>query len=286
MLTHNELTKLAALLNHLHQCMDLKFGLMDEKANEIYSADAQTEFCKIIKRDPEGLQRCLDCDRAALHALKATQKLMKYRCHCGLLEIAMPVVENGSVIATILFGQFLDDSAREEQWRATAKCIGWHSSAGELHHAFLCLKQISNRQLFSLTEIVHACIAEVRLQGLVNAANQSDILRFQSYIQQNFAQPLPLQRICEAMNIGKSKLFEMCRRELNCTPGQLILKTRMEAARELLAATDYDIPTIAEIVGIPDANYFAKRFKCFSGQTPSAFRRKLHNPARFEQGAG
>ena len=126
MLSQEELQKLAALLNHLHQCMGVKFGLMNEAAIEIYTASDQAEFCAQIQRAPGGLARCMACDRAALRELQVTQKQKKYRCHCGLTEVAMPVVENGRVIAYILFGQFLDSGDRREQWAQTRALISWH----------------------------------------------------------------------------------------------------------------------------------------------------------------
>ena len=187
MLSHEDLQKLAALLNHLHQCMGVKFGLMNEAAIEIYTASDQAEFCAQIQRAPGGLARCMTCDRAALRELQVTQKLKKYRCHCGLTEVAMPVVENGRVIAYILFGQFLDGSDRREQWAQTRALIAWHPAADELAASFARLRQISGRQLFSLTEIIHACISEVRMQGLLAISEQSDAARLQSLISEHYA---------------------------------------------------------------------------------------------------
>ena len=257
MLSHEELQKLAALLNHLHQCMGVKFGLMNEAAIEIYTASDQAEFCAQIQRAPGGLARCMTCDRAALRELQVTQKLKKYRCHCGLTEVAMPVVENGRVIAYI----------------QTRALIAWHPAADELAASFARLRQISGRQLFSLTEIIHACISEVRMQGLLAISEQSDAARLQSLISEHYASQLTLSRLCEMMHMGKSKLCALCREELGCTVGQLILKTRMQAARELLTTSDYPLETIARMVGFQDANYFSKCFRQYTGQTPSSMRK-------------
>ena len=273
MLSQQELQKLAALLNHLHQCMGVKFGLMNEAAIEIYTASDQAEFCAQIQRAPGGLARCMACDRAALCELQVTQKQKKYRCHCGLTEVAMPVVETGCVIAYILFGQFLDSGDRREQWAQTRALISWHPDADELAGPFARLRQVSGRQLFSLTEIIHACISEVRMQGLLAVSEQSDATRLQSLISEHYASQLTLGRLCEMMHMGKSKLCALCREELGCTVGQLILKTRMRAARELLATTDYPLETVARMVGFQDANYFSKCFRQYAGQTPSSVRK-------------
>ena len=46
MLSANEIDKLAALLNHLHICLGLKFALMDDQAAEVFSSSEQADFCR------------------------------------------------------------------------------------------------------------------------------------------------------------------------------------------------------------------------------------------------
>lgn len=163
MLTGEEFQKLATLLKHLHICLGLKFALMDDQAKEVFTSSRQAEFCRLVKETPGGLERCLNCDKMALREMNATQKMKKYRCHCGLIEVAMPVVENGQILASILFGQFLDDSSRERQWQRTSALLSWAPDTQALEESYAKLQQVSSAQLASLIEIIHACISEVRL---------------------------------------------------------------------------------------------------------------------------
>lgn len=274
MLTHDEFDKLAALLNHLHVCLGLKFALMDEQAKEVFSSSKQADFCMAIKRVTSGMDRCLQCDWMALKEMNSTQKMKKYRCHCGLIEVAMPVVENGQIIASILVGQFLDETPRKKQWKSTCQLLSWYPNADELEESFGFLKQVSSTQLFSLTEIIHACISEVRLQGMLSAAQMSDASHLQSYILQHYAQPLTLQELCAEMHMGKSKLFDLCHKEFQSTPGQMVLQARIDAAKELLETASYDLAQISQMVGISDVHYFCKRFMLVCGESPNTYRRK------------
>lgn len=61
--------------------------------------------------------------------------------------------------------------------------------------------------------------------------------------------------------MGRSKLFELCRREFEKTPGELILEARISAARELLQNPKLTTAEIAQAVGYPDASYFCQRFR-------------------------
>lgn len=274
MLTSEEFDKLATLLKHLHICMGLKFALMDDQAREIFTSSTQTDFCAAVKNAPGGLERCLSCDAAALREMTATQKMKKYRCHCGLIEVALPVVENGRVIASILLGQFLDETPREKQWRRSLSLLKWFPDAEGLFDSYGCLRQVSSEELTSLIEIVHACIAEVRLQGMLSAARMSDGRRLKDYVLQHYSRPITLDELCGHLHMGRSKLFELCHREFQKTPGELILEARIDAARELLENPKLTTAEIAQAVGFPDASYFCQRFRWVCGKTPTEYRRE------------
>ena len=274
MLTSEEFDKLATLLKHLHICMGLKFALMDDQAREIFTSSTQTDFCAAVKNAPGGLERCLNCDAAALREMTATQKMKKYRCHCGLIEVALPVVENGRVIASILLGQFLDETPREKQWRRSLSLLKWFPDAEGLFDSYGCLRQVSSEELTSLIEIVHACIAEVRLQGMLSAARMSDGRRLKDYVLQHYSRPITLDELCGHLHMGRSKLFELCHREFQKTPGELILEARIDAARELLENPKLTTAEIAQAVGFPDASYFCQRFRRVCGKTPTEYRRE------------
>lgn len=274
MLTSEEFDKLATLLKHLHICMGLKFALMDDQAREIFTSSTQTDFCAAVKNAPGGLERCLSCDAAALREMTATQKMKKYRCHCGLIEVALPVVENGRVIASILLGQFLDETPREKQWRRSLSLLKWFPDAEGLFDSYGCLRQVSSEELTSLIEIVHACIAEVRLQGMLSAARMSDGRRLKDYVLQHYSRPITLDELCGHLHMGRSKLFELCHREFQKTPGELILEARIDAARELLENPKLTTAEIAQAVGFPDASYFCQRFRRICGKTPTEYRRE------------
>lgn len=274
MLTSEEFDKLATLLKHLHICMGLKFALMDDQAREIFTSSTQTDFCAAVKSAAGGLERCLDCDAAALREMTATQKMKKYRCHCGLIEVALPVVENGRVIASILLGQFLDETPREKQWQRSLSLLKWFPDAEGLFDSYGCLRQVSSEELTSLIEIVHACIAEVRLQGMLSAARMSDGRRLKDYVLQHYSRPITLDELCGHLHMGRSKLFELCHREFQKTPGELILEARIDAARELLENPKLTTAEIAQAVGFPDASYFCQRFRRVCGKTPTEYRRE------------
>ena len=274
MLTNSDYHRLGRLLNALHQCMDIKFALMNQDAREVYTACFQTPFCRAVAATPGGYERCVRCDREALHDIRSSQKMKKYYCHAGLIEIALPVTENGEIIATILFGQMLDEQPRDVQWERVRQACAWFPDQEALYQHFLKLKRISNQQINACTEIVHACVSEVRLSGIAASNDQDEMLRLLNYLDTHFDGPLSVAKICRELSVGKTRLYQLCKARQGKTLVQLINERRMEAAKDLLMSTDQTVQFIADTVGVPDFNYFTKLFRRHEGMTPTEFRKR------------
>jgi AraC-like DNA-binding protein len=62
-------------------------------------------------------------------------------------------------------------------------------------------------------------------------------------------------------------------------PHQFIVSTRLRHACRLLVESEASIGVIAERVGISDPLYFSRLFKKHFQVTPSAYRRRYHQPS-------
>ena len=271
MLTAEEFDKLATLLKHLHICMGLKFALMDDQAREIFTSSTQTDFCAAVKSAAGGLERCLGCDAAALREVTATQKMKKYRCHCGLIEAALPVVENGQVIAFILLGQFLDETPREKQWRRSLSLLDWYPDGEGLSDCYSRLRQVSSEELSSLIEIVHACIAEVRLQGMLSAAQMSDGRRLTEYIAQHYSRPITLDELSRRLGLSVRQTSRILFSKYGQNFTQMRTEARMAAAAEFLREDRLSISEISVRLGYSCPNHFHTAFKKYYGKTASQY---------------
>ena len=116
-------------------------------------------------------------------------------------------------------------------------------------------------------------MSEVRLSGLQATSRRDDAELLQSYIDTHYAQTLDSTGIAEALNVGKTKLYTVCKEHFQLTPMQLVTCRRMQAAMDLLLNTAEPVKYVARAVGIADENYFTKVFKAQTGETPTAFRR-------------
>lgn len=72
-----------------------------------------------------------------------------------------------------------------------------------------------------------------------------------------------------------SHLHAAFRRQLGTTPHQWLVRRRLHAARQLLAATDQPLEEVAKACGFADAPAFCRVFRRVEGASPAAWRKVL-----------
>jgi two-component system response regulator YesN len=95
------------------------------------------------------------------------------------------------------------------------------------------------------------------------------------YIQKNYMDPnLSLNDICSYLNISTSYFSTIFKEVTGETFTEVLIRTRMEKAKELLENTTMKNYEIAERVGFADAHYFGISFKKMTGCTPTEYARE------------
>lgn len=273
MQTTLNIARLHDLLAYLHEITDVQISLHNPKGKEVYSIYSRSAFCDLICNTEEGHARCVACDMRAADRLSKRLVTYEYRCHTGLIDSIIPVTDYGHLVALIMFGQLLDETPIEAQWAITEPLVSWYPQQRKLKEAYWELPQLSKRQIRACYEIINACVSEMRLEGILRESEQTDAQRLENFINTNYANPLTIASIEQALSISKSKLYLLAEQiEPGATVMGLVTRRRVDAARKLLRKQDATVREVAELVGIPDYNYFTKVFRKATGQTPSLFR--------------
>ena len=83
---------------------------------------------------------------------------------------------------------------------------------------------------------------------------------------------LSLRHIASALELNPSYLSGIFKKETGQTITDFISHRRVEQASKLLRTTSMQIQDVAMYCGIPDANYFSKVFKKYTGKSPAEYR--------------
>lgn len=78
---------------------------IDFKGNPITKHSCRTEFCSVIRENPVFRKRCYRCDAlAGLEAVRLERPYI-YLCHCGIVDVAVPVMVGNRYLGAVMFGQ-------------------------------------------------------------------------------------------------------------------------------------------------------------------------------------
>ena len=95
------------------------------------------------------------------------------------------------------------------------------------------------------------------------------------YIDSDLEGDLSLNVLAEKLNVNGSYLSTLFKKEMGQTITDYITNKRVTLAMRLLGTTKMQIQTVAQKCGIPDVNYFTKKFKKATGRTPKEYRQAL-----------
>ena len=92
------------------------------------------------------------------------------------------------------------------------------------------------------------------------------------HLERHYPDEITVEETADHLGVSTAHYIRTFKKETGMTPNACLKKIRVQAAAKLLRSTHYNIQTISEKVGIPDANYFVKCFRKHFGITPTQYR--------------
>ncbi|WFR58584.1 response regulator [Anaerocolumna sp. AGMB13025] len=121
-----------------------------------------------------------------------------------------------------------------------------------------------------LKNYCYKAAGEIEIQKNIGGKKQA--LLAMDFIERNYADTeLNLNTICSYLNISASRFSTIFKNTTGETFMEVLIRIRMQKAKELLENTDLKNYEIAEKVGFSDPHYFSIVFKKMTGKTPSEY---------------
>ena len=279
MLLKLNIEKLRELLKDFYTLTKIKIAFFDSEFNEIlYYPDKKSDFCSIIKKNPELKRKCDFSDKNAFNICKKTGCLYSYKCHIGLIEVAAPIKVNNIVLGYIMFGQLFENKNKPfEKEHLLNICKGYNFDEIKLLASVDKLIHKSPEQIKAASKILESCASYLWISELVKVSNEELFYKIDKYIESVLPAEIKVLDLCNTFCIRRSKLYETSNKYFGMGISEYIKKKRINEAKKLLLQTDDLIYEIALKVGITDYNYFTKVFKNYTGFTPKMFRKSKIN---------
>lgn len=255
--------KLRDLMEDFYVLTGIRMVLFDEREEEILSfPELGVPFCREMRRDPEFLRICKDCDRSAFRRCREEGKLTVYRCHAGLTEAAAPLYEDGRIIGYLMFGQVGQGSTRAALTRElTAICESFSR---------IPLREIrsvairTEREIRASAKLLEACTGYIRLQALATPRRTELRHRLEAYVDLHYGEDCSVEALCRILSLSRSSLYRLFASEPGGIAGY-VRRKRIAAALELLKTTDLSAGEIAHRVGFSDEAYLRRLLRKETG---------------------
>ena len=180
-----------------------------------------------------------------------------YGSECADLLLRTDFSKSKSVINTD-FGMELTNCIMEIYERRGCTLADTLLMTGSLYQLIACMiRHSENRNIGATTqELSLQDIAEYICDRISAGASLDE---------------LSVKSISEHTNVSQSTLYRLFMSQMGLSPNHYITMQRMKRACELLRVTDASVLSIANSVGYPNGQHFAKCFKKFMGLSPSEY---------------
>lgn len=267
-------SKIEELMQAFYSLTGIRFVLFDAAFHEVTSCPTERgDFCRLMHSCAKTRSSCRRSDRRAFAQCAAKDSPVIYQCHAGLIEAVIPLHENEAIIGYLIFGQITDQADKAS---VVKKLDYWEKRCGldrrALEAAIAAISCKSQEEIVSAAKIMEACTSYILYKELIIPENSKLLEAAKRYVDAHLSESISVESLCAELHIGRTKLYELFRRELNTGVSKYILKRRMHQAKKLIRTTDRSIADIAAAVGFSDYNYFGKVFKRVYGRSPKSYR--------------
>ncbi len=135
-------------------------------------------------------------------------------------------------------------------------------------------------QIKSVTEIpTLVSEAALRLSDMVRETKRQDtgnihVEKAKHYLSDHLTQEIRTEDTAAAVGLSPYHLSRLFKTHTGLTMREYLIRERIEAAKQLLAATDRTIPQIASLLRFCDQSYFTLVFRRQTGRTPGEYRKE------------
>lgn len=160
---------------------------IDFKGNPITKHSGRTDFCSIIRENSVSRKRCFRCDAlAGLEAVRLGRPYI-YLCHCGIVDVAVPVTVGDRYLGAVMFGQVRipnnDTDAKVERLVSEISSFQAESDSArqDLLEKYEQLPEMEYKRIVAIADTINAIVNYI-VDRAVNSENEA---RTYEYLLQN-----------------------------------------------------------------------------------------------------
>ena len=156
---------------------------IDFKGNPITKHSCRTDFCSVIRENPISRKRCFRCDAlAGLEAVRLGRPYI-YLCHCGIVDVAVPVMVGDGYLGAVMFGQVRipnnDTEVKVERLVSEISSFQAESDTArqDLLEKYQQLPEMEYKRIVAVADTINAMVNYI-VDRAVNTENEAMTYKF------------------------------------------------------------------------------------------------------------
>lgn len=236
-------------------------------------------LCKLITSKPEGLARCNECNRKFYSRAAGLGRPLSYKCHAGLVDMAIPVFVQGKHVATISCGQILPSPPGETGEKRILKRLEWlgipEQRIRNAYYKAPYLPKKTIRNVMSLQSIFarHLCESARKFRELTASLERDEVRRAREYMGENFRnRNLQFSEVADYAGLSPAHFSVVFRKATGVHYSRYLQDLRVGEARRLLSETEKSISEICYECGFNSLTHLNRVFRSIEHCCPSRYR--------------
>ena len=268
-------SKLQDVIKDFGVITGVSVSVLDDEFEVLASYSEQMPaFCLAIQSTPDGKEKCLCSDMALLKRCRESGKAQSHICHAGVMDAALPIGKDGSIIGYILIGR-----TRVADFSEIEPRLSWLSEdRSVLQEQYEQLQTYNDRQIHSMFELASMIVSFILTNEIIRSEENAFAKLAKDYVNGHLCESLSVGTLCRSLGVSKNALYERFRTAFGKTVGEYITEARLKKAKKLLCDSTLSIDSIAEQTGFASYTYFSRSFKKKYRLPPLAYR-KAHKSA-------
>ncbi len=242
----------------------------------------ENPFCALMAQSNHSCAACLQLQRKVEEEARLEPKTLK--CFAGLCDSAVPVRVGENLIAFLQTGQVLmepPDGANFAQATKELLQLGVEMDVKRLEETYFQTRVVSRKQYESIVRLLsifaqHLSSLSNQLMVESESVGMPSIAKAKTLITERHADEISLGEVDRAVNMSAFYFCKSFKKVTGVTFTEYLARVRVEKVKNLLLNPNRRVSEAAFEAGFQSLSQFNRVFLRIAGESPSAYRERLH----------
>lgn len=267
--------ELKTVFGQYYQLHGVRLSVFTTDGKRLYPGKDQKDcaYCRLVR---EGLgfdSRCVALDRQMIARSIRENRMIRYRCHGGMEEAALPLNADGKPIGCIMLGQFRREGVITAPYEAEGTASFGDS---RLDEAFRASPVFSEEKIALLMDTYRFLLGLIARERMIRNRDYNPFMPLMDKIEQDAAWNPSLKEAASISGQSPSSLNRLIKKATGRSFKAFIIENKISRAEiQLVRNPEKTITQIAAEAGYGDPLYFSRIYKRYRGVSPKQMRNTL-----------